>query len=173
MAIAPPHTPTNRSTGTTVMGKSGIPTSEIPKRYFMVSADNHLNGPPDLFEKRVDKRFRHRLPRQEVDESGVKWSITEGLRPMKIRDFKLSGEDRERSMGGYFDWEKRWADHGRDGVDAEVVFPNGGGLMAWATPGPAARHRALPRAERVVLRGRRRSLQQDHASRADRPRRRG
>ena len=66
----------------------------------------------------------------------MKWSITEGLRPMKIRDFKLSGEDRERSMGGYFDWEKRWSDHQRDGVDAEIVFPNGGGLMAWATPDP-------------------------------------
>ena len=136
MAIAPPPTPTNKSTGTTVMGESGIPTSEIRDRYFMVSADNHINGPPDLFEKRVDKRFRHRLPRQEVDENGVKWSITEGLRPMKIRDFKLSGEDRERSMGGYFDYEKRWNDHDRDGVDAEVVFPNGGGLMAWATPDP-------------------------------------
>ena len=84
MAIAPPATPTNKSTGTTVMGQSGIPTAEISKRYFMLSADNHINGPPDLFEKRVDKRFRHRLPRQEVDENGVKWSITEGLRPMKM-----------------------------------------------------------------------------------------
>ena len=131
-----PLTPSNRAVGTDVMGASGIPTSEIKSRYYMLSCDNHLNGPPDLFEKRVDKRFRHRLPRQEVDDNGVKWSITEGLRPGKIRDFKLSGEDKERSAGGSFDWEKRWTDHTRDGVDAEVVFPGGGGLMAWATPDP-------------------------------------
>ena len=139
MTLAPPAkpaTPSNRSTGTTMMEPAGIPTPEIRKRYFMVSADNHINAPPDMMEQRVDKRFRHRLPRQEVDENGVKWSICEGLRPMKIRDFKLSGEDKERAMGGTFDFDGRLRDHDRDGVDAEVIFPNGSGLFSWATPDP-------------------------------------
>ena len=65
-----------------------------PEKYFMVSADCHVHEPVDLWERRVEERYRHRLPRIEVDEEGVRWQVTEGHRPTKIRDLKLEGETR-------------------------------------------------------------------------------
>ncbi len=105
-----------------------------PHKYFMVSVDCHANEPPDLWAKRIDKQYRHRIPRQEVDAHGVKWSITEGHRPTKIRDLKLEGEDKERDGAGKTVAE-RLRDHNRDGIDVEVVFPNKG-LSMYATPDP-------------------------------------
>src|SRR3990170_7614373 len=106
-----------------------------PRKYFMVSADTHVNEPADLWETRIDARYRHRLPRIEADANGVKWQITEGYRPTKIRDLKFQGEDLERSRHGNADPEERLKDHARDGVDAEIIFPNKG-LAMWATPDP-------------------------------------
>jgi predicted TIM-barrel fold metal-dependent hydrolase len=106
-----------------------------PNRYLMVSADCHVNEPPNLWVERIDQKYRHRLPRIEVDADGVKWSLTEGHHPVKIRDLKMEGEDLERSKVGKSDPEERLRDHARDGIDAEVIFPNRG-LNMWATPDP-------------------------------------
>ncbi|HEY7293920.1 MAG TPA: amidohydrolase family protein, partial [Dehalococcoidia bacterium] len=107
----------------------------IGKRYFIVSADCHVSEPPDLWETRIDGRFRSRLPRIEVDASGQKWSVVEGHRPVRVRDLKLEGEDLERSKAGSRDPEERLRDHARDGIDAEVIYPNRG-LAMWASPDP-------------------------------------
>ncbi|MGK2965538.1 MAG: amidohydrolase family protein [Tepidiformaceae bacterium] len=103
-----------------------------PNKYFMVTADCHVNEPPDIWERRIESHYRHRLPRVEVDANGVKWSINEGWGPQKIRDLKLMGEDLERGAAGPKDPEQRLKDHARDGIDAEVIFPNKG-LAMWAT----------------------------------------
>jgi predicted TIM-barrel fold metal-dependent hydrolase len=105
------------------------------KQYFIVSADCHVSEPPDLWEKRIDERFRHRLPKIEVDEQGQKWSVVEGHRPVRVRDLKFEGEDLERSKAGSRDPEERLRDHARDGIDAEVIYPNRG-LAMWASPDP-------------------------------------
>ncbi|HZQ35818.1 MAG TPA: amidohydrolase family protein [Dehalococcoidia bacterium] len=107
----------------------------IEQRYFIVSADCHVAEPPDLWETRIDGRFRSRLPRIEVDASGQKWSVVEGHRPVRVRDLKLEGEDLERSKAGSRDPEERLRDHARDGIDAEVIYPNRG-LAMWASPDP-------------------------------------
>ncbi len=105
-----------------------------PNKYFMVSCDCHAQEPADLWAKRIEPEYRHRIPRQEVDDDGVKWQVTEGHRPTKIRDLKFEGEDKDRNEAGY-DIDERLRHMDQDGVDVELVFPNKG-LSMWATPDP-------------------------------------
>ncbi len=99
---------------------------------FIISADCHVSEPPDLWETRIDQKFRHRLPHQEVRD-GEKWLVVEGQRPVRVREFKLEGEDLERQNAGSRVPEERVKDHARDGIDAEVIYPNRG-LMMFASP---------------------------------------
>jgi predicted TIM-barrel fold metal-dependent hydrolase len=116
-------------------GWKRLATPGSASKYLMVSADCHVNEPPNLWVERIEERYRHRLPRIEVDADGVKWSIVEGYHPVKIRDLKMEGEDQERARVGKSDPAERLKDHARDGVDAEIIFPNRG-LQMWATPDP-------------------------------------
>ncbi|HXN86228.1 MAG TPA: amidohydrolase family protein [Candidatus Binataceae bacterium] len=102
-----------------------------PDHFLMVSADCHCNEPSNLWVDRIDKKFRSRLPRIEVDENGVKWSISEGWARSRLLDSNLEGEDKIRSKAGY-DPLDRLRDLARDGTDAEIIFPNKG-LTMWAT----------------------------------------
>ena len=103
--------------------------------FFMVSSDTHGNEPADLWEKGIDTKYRHRIPRIEVDAKGERWSLVEGHRPSKIREMKLTGEEKERADAINVDLAGRLAHSARDGIDAEVIFP-GRGLSMWATPDP-------------------------------------
>ncbi len=103
-------------------------------RFLMISADCHAQEPANLWAERIDKKFRDRLPRVEVDENGVKWSISEGWARSRLLDSSLTGEDLFRNSRGY-DPEERLRDHVRDGIDAEIIFPNKG-LTMWATADP-------------------------------------
>jgi predicted TIM-barrel fold metal-dependent hydrolase len=105
-----------------------------PRKYFVVSADAHANEPADLWATRIDAKYRERVPRVIVDDKGVKWRISEGHRPDRLRTDDLEGEDRLRQLAGA-DPEQRLRDMARDGIDAEVIFPNKG-LSMWATPDP-------------------------------------
>jgi predicted TIM-barrel fold metal-dependent hydrolase len=121
------------------MGVTASPsasTSHLTKKYFIVSADCHVLEPPDLWERRIEPKFRHRLPRVEIDAKGHKTLTVEGARPLRIRDFTLAGEDLERAKGGRPDLASRLRDLDRDGIDAEVIYPNRG-LLMWASPDPA------------------------------------
>jgi predicted TIM-barrel fold metal-dependent hydrolase len=106
-----------------------------PKKYFIVSADAHVNEPADLWATRIDAKYRERIPRVIVDANGVKWRVSEGHRPDRLRVDELEGEDRLRQLSGA-DPEQRLRDMDRDGIDAEVMFPNKG-LSMWATPDAA------------------------------------
>lgn len=108
-------------------------TTTHAKKYFLVSADCHVLEPPDLWERRIEPKFRPRLPRVEVDAKGHKILTVEGARPLRIRDFTLEGEDLERTKGGRSDLDARLRDLDRDGIDAEVIYPNRG-LLMWASP---------------------------------------
>lgn len=111
------------------------PTKQTLKDYFVVSSDCHVSEPPDLWEKRVPAKFRHRIPRVEVDENGEKWSVVEGHRPVRVREMKMEGEDLERAKAGSRDGALRLSDDLRDGIDAEIVYPNKG-LQHWTSPDP-------------------------------------
>jgi predicted TIM-barrel fold metal-dependent hydrolase len=105
-----------------------------PKKYFMVSTDSHANEPPDLWETRIDAKYRDRVPRIITDEQGVQWRYCEGYRPDRVRVMSFEGEDWVRSKAGA-EVEQRLIDNAGDGIDVELIFPNKG-LAMWATPDP-------------------------------------
>jgi len=107
-----------------------------PHRYLMISADCHVNEPSNLWRERINQKFRDRLPHVEVDAKGDKWMVVEGyqrsrVRPVSRDDAPKGGEDRLRGNAGR-DPLDRIRDHVRDGIDAEIVFPNKG-LAVFAT----------------------------------------
>ncbi|MCC8432856.1 amidohydrolase [Reyranella aquatilis] len=105
---------------------------DATRKYFLVSADCHANEPADLWLKRMDPKYHERLPRVVTDKDGVQWRVSEGYRPDRLRLATLEGEDAARNKAGA-DAAGRIADHIRDGVDVELMFPNKG-LAMWATP---------------------------------------
>ena len=104
---------------------------EDPNRYLMISCDCHANEPANLWVERIEAKYKSRLPRIEVDEHGVKWAVSDGLRRVRLQESIFEGEDLIRNKAGA-DVQERLADRRRDGVDAEIIFPNKG-LFMWAT----------------------------------------
>ncbi len=108
-----------------------------PDRYLMISADCHANEPGNLWRERLDVKYRDRLPHVERDEKGEKWFVAEGLGRSRVRARMIAdvprenSEDRLRGNAGA-DPVERIKDHLRDGIDAEIIFPNKG-LMMFAT----------------------------------------
>ena len=116
-------------------GSSGWPRSPRPdaaNKYFMVSADCHVQEPNDFLSARMDKKFQDRLPGIVLGGDGSKHQKTEGFRPIRIGSYTLEGEDLERSESGKTPAERLSA-LARDGIDCEIMFPNKG-LTIWATP---------------------------------------
>jgi predicted TIM-barrel fold metal-dependent hydrolase len=110
--------------------------ADDPDKYLMISSDCHVNEPSKLWWERIDAKFRDRLPHIEVDDKGHKWMVVEGyqksrVRTRNIQDAPKGGEDRLRGNAGR-DPLDRIRDHARDGIDAEIVFPNKG-LAMFAT----------------------------------------
>ena len=112
--------------------------ADDPAHFLMISADCHAQEPANLWAERIDKKYLHRLPRVETDENGVKWSVSEGWARSRLLDSALTGEDLYRNSRGY-DPRERIRDLARDGVDAEIIFPNKG-LTMWATNDPEFSH---------------------------------
>ena len=116
-------------------GSAAWPRSPQPasaNKYFMVSADCHVQEPNDFLSARMDKKFQDRLPGIVLGGDGSKLQKSEGFRPIRIGSFTLEGEDLERSLSGMTP-EQRLAAQARDGIDCEIMFPNKG-LTIWATP---------------------------------------
>ena len=105
-----------------------------PAKYFMVSADGHVQEPSSLWRDRMDEKYRDRLPGVSVNPKGEKFQKTEGFRPLRLRNISFEGEDLLRNQSGTTP-DERLADLAADGVDCEVLFPNKG-LTIWATPDP-------------------------------------
>ncbi len=110
--------------------RSARPDSD--RKFFMASADGHVQEPRELWLERMDQRYADRLPGIVLDGKGQQFQKTEGFRtPLKLQKVELEGEDRLRNRSGRTP-EDRLADLAADGVDAEVLFPNKG-LTIWAT----------------------------------------
>ncbi len=116
--------------GSAVWPRSPRPTAV--DKYFMVSADCHVQEPNDFLSARMDKKFQDRLPGIVLGGDGSKLQKTEGFRPIRIGSYTLEGEDLERSLAGLTPEQRLEADT-RDGIDCEIMFPNKG-LTIWATP---------------------------------------
>ncbi len=113
-------------------GWSRTARADDAAKYFMVSADGHVQEPSDLWATRMDKKFADRLPGVIIDGKGNKLQKTEGFRPLRLQNTQFEGEDKLRNQSGKTP-EDRLRDLAMDGVDAEILFPNKG-LTIWATP---------------------------------------
>ncbi|MGE3690110.1 MAG: amidohydrolase family protein [Novosphingobium sp.] len=126
--------------------RTARPGQQARKKYFIVSCDTHLQAPAKLFFERVDEKFRHLLPRIEVRE-GVRYQVHgETGAADRLVESDLQGEDLVRSKSGaafrgdsesdygeFTPVAQRIADQELDGVDAELIFPNGPALLIWAS----------------------------------------
>jgi len=103
--------------------------------YPVLSADSHIFEPPDLWETRMERRFRDRAPRFVVDWQGRggTWFVAEGAAPRLISGIAAVGLDKERLKdfrdAGFADlrpggWDpvERLKDQDADGVSGEVVY---------------------------------------------------
>ena len=119
-------------------GNEGWDRSARPSasdKFFMVSADGHVQEPRDLWQVRMDEKYQERLPGIVMIPGQGSFQKTEGFRePLKLQDLTFEGEDLLRNQSGKTP-EGRIADLAADGVDAEVMFPNKG-LTMWATKDP-------------------------------------
>jgi predicted TIM-barrel fold metal-dependent hydrolase len=118
-------------------GDEGWPRSarpDAPRKFFMASADGHVQEPADLWASRMAPEYRDRLPGVVANDKGEQFQKTEGFRPTKLLNVQLEGHELIRNKAGRTP-EARISDLALDGVDAEVLFPNKG-LTMWATPDP-------------------------------------
>ena len=109
-------------------------TSLAPGRkpYRIISADQHINEPPDLWTSRVDRRFRDRVPRMEKFEQGDAWVIEGVTDPINFGMNACAGLPPEEQRN-WLSWDKvrkggyiaseRLEEMTRDGIDAALMFP--------------------------------------------------
>jgi len=137
-----------QSPGSNGWARSPHPGAE--HKYFIVSADTHITPPPSLMAERIGEKYRDRLPRMERAADGTSTLHIEGWKPLRFNDGNLEGEDAYRAKAGSGkvtespdSMDKRIADMDRDGIEAEVAFPNGPGMSMFWTSDP---HFALAQA---------------------------
>ncbi len=117
--------------------------------YRLISLDNHVYEPQDLWTSRVEPKFRDRAPRiVRRPEDDTDWWICDGLKGQGAgagaqagRRFeepeKLRFADRIENLrpGGYLP-EAHVKDMDLDGIDVSIVFPTVGLLGAMITVYP-------------------------------------
>ena len=141
------------------MSESRVSESRISepqgRRYRLISADSHVNEPPDLWTARVPAAMRDRAPRIEHFAEGDAWVIEgvkdpinfgmnacAGLAPEEMRGWCRFEEIRH---GGY-DPAARLAEMDADSVDAEVLYPTPRLSQAIFANADAEYHLAMVRA---------------------------
>jgi predicted TIM-barrel fold metal-dependent hydrolase len=111
---------------------------EETMQYSVISADNHIVEPRDLFTTRLPKEYRDRAPRvMRGKDGGDGWSWdgqtverTLGIEATAGRAVKISGYTWEEILPGNYDGAAHLKDMLDEGVDAAVLFPSVP-LMAW------------------------------------------
>jgi predicted TIM-barrel fold metal-dependent hydrolase len=112
-----------------------LPDPPRRRRYCtLISVDDHLVEPPDMFEGRVPARFADRAPRVEVDDDGMEYWLYDGNRhykvglnavvgrPLEEMSFEPARFDEMRR--GAWDIDARIHDMDLNGVYASVNFPS-------------------------------------------------
>ena len=124
-------------------------TLSAPPRYRLISADSHVNEPPDLWTTRVSAAMRDRAPRMERFDAGDAWVIEGVTDPINFGMNACAGLDPEAMHAwvrfedirpGGHDPAARVREMERDGVDAEMLYPTPRLAQAIvANPDPAYR----------------------------------
>lgn len=98
----------------------------------LISADSHINEPPDTFTARVPAKFRDRAPRVERFKDGDAWVMEGALDPINFGANCSAGLPLEQRSGwirwdevraGGYDPKARLEEQDQDGVIAEVLYP--------------------------------------------------
>ena len=107
-------------------------STTAPARYRLISADSHVNEPPDLWVTRVSSAMRDRAPRIERFDAGDAWVIEGVDDPINFGMNACAGLDPEAMEAwvrfedirpGGWDPAARVEEMDRDGVDAEMLYP--------------------------------------------------
>lgn len=103
-------------------------------RYTVISVDDHLVEPPDMFDGRLPAAFADRAPRVVVDEKGSQAWEFDGQRYTQVGMNAVAGRRRdlwsleptrfEDMRRGCFDIDARIADMDLAGIWASVNFPS-------------------------------------------------
>ena len=117
--------------------------------YKLFSGDSHVSEPPDLWTKRIDRKFLYRAPFVETRERDGKrqdYMIYEGFAPHPVSiglaaaaagtdgdkgQFQVRANKYEDALPGGWDPAARLKDQDIDGVDGEVLHPTLGFRMFW------------------------------------------
>ncbi len=95
----------------------------------VISADSHVQEPPELFAEWIPEKYRDKVPHIE-ERDGGRYAIVDGKRPRRldIAETRIHEDDKEREFrgdeSGGRDIESRLKDLERDGVTAEIIYPN-------------------------------------------------
>ena len=113
--------------------------------YRMISSDDHMFEPLDLWTRTLGAKYGDRVPRIVRTEEGGDWWVTDGIVGQPIASGTLTGqrfegleglsveEPAERVRPGAYDPDARLKDMDLDGVDASINYPNAG-FMLYCTP---------------------------------------
>jgi predicted TIM-barrel fold metal-dependent hydrolase len=113
--------------------------------YRLISADSHVNEPPDLWASRVDKKYRERAPRLALDIPGKEGAyflyegyaphpigigFGAGKSPEELKTFLTQATYADARPGGW-DPAERKKDNALDGVEADVLYTTLGFRIFW------------------------------------------
>ena len=116
--------------------------------YRIISSDNHVTEPPDLWTDRIEPKFRDRAPKIVRDESGTDWWHCDGIKLVSVAQGTLAGvrfEEPEKLSineggtfedvrpGGYIP-EEHVKDLDIDGVDVSIIYPSVGLMLYLSVP---------------------------------------
>jgi uncharacterized protein len=117
--------------------------------YKLFSGDSHVSEPPDLWIKRIDRKYSYRAPYVETREKDGRrqdFMIFEGFPPHPVSvglaaaaggkdgdktQFQVRASRYEDALPGGWDPVARLKDQDIDGVDGEVLHPTLGFRMFW------------------------------------------
>src|SRR2546427_581192 len=99
----------------------------------LISADSHVNPPPDLWLRDAPARLKDRVPRVDSPADGAVWVVDQKASPVRAlpfrggRDYKdypprVAYKERRRGSGAP---TARLADMAQDGVGADVLYSGG------------------------------------------------
>ena len=102
--------------------------------YRVISSDNHVVEPVDLWTSRAESKFKDRMPHLERLEEGDWWicegrklfglgvGAQAGLRFEEPEKLTLEGRLEDVRLGGYIP-EEHVKDMDIDGIDVSIVYP--------------------------------------------------
>ena len=115
--------------------------------YKVISSDNHIIEPPDLWTTRADAKFKDRVPQIIREESGADWWYCDGDKVVSVEPGTQAGVRFEAPedltvddgstfddvrLGGYIP-EEHVKDMEIDGIDMSIVYPSIG-LLLYSIP---------------------------------------